>query len=58
MDNDPSTVEATFTLPDTITGFVGLYAANDTDGNPFLFAHFEDGTTAQIDPDAEYIETR
>ena len=53
LDNDPSTVEATFTLPDTITGFVGLYAANDTDGNPFLFAHFEDGTTAQIDPDAE-----
>ena len=53
IDNDPLTVEATFTIPDTITGFVGLYAANDTDGSPFLFAHFEDGTTARIDPNAE-----
>ena len=40
--------EAFFDIPDSLTGFVGVYAVNDGDGNPWLIAHFEDGTTAPI----------
>ena len=32
-----------------IEHIVKCYAANDTDGTAFLFAHLEDGTTVRID---------
>jgi hypothetical protein len=42
--------DAEFDIPDTLTGLVGVYAINDADGNPSLLAHFEDGTSAQLNP--------
>ena len=48
VDND-ATPEATFNIPDSLTGVVSVYAVNDTAGVPFLFAHLDDGTTVQID---------
>lgn len=47
--NDDANPDVTFNIPDSLTGFVGVYAANDTDGTAFLFAHLEDGTTVRID---------
>ena len=46
-DADP---DAVFNIPDSLTGFIGLYAVNDVDGNPSLLAHFEDGTAVQLNP--------
>jgi hypothetical protein len=53
LDIDADAVcDAKFSLPDLPAGlFVNLYAVNTTDGVPFLLAHLEDGTTAQIDAD-------
>ncbi|MAA79642.1 MAG: hypothetical protein CL916_10315 [Deltaproteobacteria bacterium] len=48
VDNDASP-DATFNIPDSLTGVVSVYAVNDTAGVPFLFAHLDDGTTVQID---------
>lgn len=48
--NGDQVVEAAFDIPDTLTGFVGVYAVNDSDGNPSLLAHFEDGTSVQLNP--------
>ena len=48
--DDDATPDVTFNIPDSLTGFVGVYAANETDGTPFLFAHLEDGTTVRLDP--------
>ena len=51
LDIDADAVpDAVFELPDTLTGFVSVYAVNDADGAPSLLAHFEDGTSAQITP--------
>lgn len=47
--DDDANPDVTFNIPDTLTGFVGVYATNDTDGTPFLFAHLEDGTTVRVD---------
>ena len=47
--DDDANPDVTFNIPDSLTGFVGVYAANDTDGTAFLFAHLEDGTTVRID---------
>lgn len=46
--NDDQVADAEFNIPDSLTGYVGLYAVNDTAGTPFLFAHLEDGATVQI----------
>ena len=48
--DDDGAADATFVFPDNLAGYVGVYAVNDVDGNIFVFAHFEDGTTARIDP--------
>jgi hypothetical protein len=50
IDNNEE-ADAIFTLPDNLSGFVGLYAVNDTSGVPHLVAHFEDGQVAVISPD-------
>lgn len=51
LDVDADAVpDAVFELPDSLAGFVGLYAVNDSAGAPSLLAHFEDGTSAQITP--------
>ena len=47
--DDDATPDAVFNIPDSLTGFVGVYAANETDGTPFLFAHLEDGSTVRLD---------
>ena len=47
--DDDATPDVVFNIPDSLTGFVGVYAANETDGTPFLFAHLEDGTTVRLD---------
>jgi len=47
--DDDANPDVTFNIPDSLTGFVGVYAANETDGTPFLFAHLEDGTTVRLD---------
>ena len=47
--DDDANPDVTFNVPDSLTGFVGVYAANETDGTPFLFAHLEDGTTVRLD---------
>ena len=47
--DDDANPDVTFNIPDSLTGFVGVYASNDTDGTPFLFAHLEDGTTVRLD---------
>ena len=48
--NDDAVPDAVFEIPDSLTGFVGVYAVNDADGAPSLLAHFEDGTSAQLTP--------
>lgn len=49
LDVDADAIpDAVFNLPDSLTGVVGLYAVNDADGTPSLIAHFEDGTSAQL----------
>ena len=48
--DDDAVPDVVFNLPDSLSGFVGVYATNDRDGNVFLFAHLEDGTTVRIDP--------
>ena len=42
--------DAIFDIPDSLSGFVGVYAINDVNGNPSLLAQFEDGTTAELTP--------
>ena len=46
--NADSVPDAIFDIPDSLEGFVGLYAVNDSNGAPTLLAHFEDGTSAQL----------
>ena len=48
--DDDANPDVVFNVPDSLTGFVGVYAANETDGTPFLFAHLEDGATVRLDP--------
>ena len=48
--NADAVPDAVFEIPDSLTGFVSVYAVNDADGAPSLLAHFEDGTSAQITP--------
>ena len=36
VDVNDATPEATFNIPDTLTGVVSVYAVNDTAGVPFL----------------------
>ena len=48
--DDDASPDVVFDIPDSLTGFVGVYAANDVAGAPFLFAHLEDGTTVRLDP--------
>ena len=51
VDINADTVpDAVFDIPDSLSGFVGLYAVNDSTGAPSLLAHFEDGTSAQLTP--------
>lgn len=42
--------DAVFDIPDSLSGFVAVYAINDVNGNPSLLAHFEDGTNAELTP--------
>lgn len=56
--NDDMVADAVFDIPDSLSGYVGLYAGNDVSGAPFLFAHFEDGMTARIDPRPQMSEVR
>ena len=51
--NEDLVADAVFNIPDNLTGVVGLYAVNKTDGTPFLFAHLENGDTLQIDANPE-----
>jgi hypothetical protein len=48
-----ATPDAVFEIPDSLTGFVGVYAVNDVNGAPSLLAHFEDGTSVQLTPVAQ-----
>jgi hypothetical protein len=48
--NADAVPDAVFDVPDSLTGFVGLYAVNDRSGSPSLLAHFTDGTSAQLTP--------
>ena len=48
--NADGDADAIFDIPDSLSGFVGLYAVNDSNGSPSLLAHFEDGTSAQLTP--------
>ena len=42
--------DAIFDIPDSLSGFVAVYAINDVNGSPSLLAHFEDGTNAELTP--------
>ena len=45
-----ATPDAVFEIPDSLSGFVGVYAVNDVNNSPSLIAHFEDGTSIQLVP--------
>ena len=45
--NDDANPDATFSIPDSLTGYVGLYAVND-DQNSIPLCYLEDGTTVQM----------
>lgn len=49
VDGD-ATPDAVFDIPDSLSGFVAVYAINDVSGAPSLLAHFEDGTNAELTP--------
>ena len=51
VDIDADAVpDAVFEIPDSLSGFVGVYAVNDVNDAPSLIAHFEDGTSIQLVP--------
>lgn len=45
-----SAPDAVFDVPDSLSGFVTVYAINDVNGQPSLLVHFEDGTNAELTP--------
>lgn len=52
LNNDPLTLEVTFTTPDLAAGTIAtIFATNNADGDVVLVGQFADGTTATIAAD-------